>query len=287
MAPVQTTNAAGRPLLVFEQEQQYRSASARAGYWGPVHSSIDWCERNYAVSFYVAEWFNTWSNVSMVVLGLVSVYLHWRERSERRYMATGFTLFLIGVGSAAFHGTLTHIGQQGDETPMVIGSAVWLWCLTFHDPAFEARHPRLGKQVAYVFSVLVGAFAVAHYVYSFVLVFQGLIAVMVVAMLASLSLKWRRARDPALARPFALYWVTILVAFPLWLCDQHFCEHLHALPAGLPNPQFHAWWHLLMGANCYLGPVVEEPIRLAAKGRRPRVCWLGGCVPYVASRHEE
>ena len=45
----------------------------------------------------------------------------------------------------------------------------------------------------------------------------------------------------------------------LWLCDQHFCVQLYSLPGGVPNPQFHAWWHMLMGANCYLGGFPPEP----------------------------
>lgn len=28
-------------------------------------------------------------------------------------------IMIIGIGSSCFHGTLTHSGQQGDETPMV------------------------------------------------------------------------------------------------------------------------------------------------------------------------
>ncbi|KAI8393790.1 uncharacterized protein BYT42DRAFT_18851 [Radiomyces spectabilis] len=31
------------------------------GYWGPITSSVDWCEKNYTHWYYVAEWWNTLS----------------------------------------------------------------------------------------------------------------------------------------------------------------------------------------------------------------------------------
>ena len=110
MAPLVIDNF-GSPLLVFEDPARYAEANSIEGYWGVVRSSIDWCEHNYVMSSYIAEFFNTLSNAGMVVLGLLGVLLAWREELEARYMVINGTLFFIGVGSAMFHGTLTHIGQ--------------------------------------------------------------------------------------------------------------------------------------------------------------------------------
>ena len=38
----------------------------KTGYWGDVDATIEWCERNYVVTPYVAEWWNTVT--SLVVL---------------------------------------------------------------------------------------------------------------------------------------------------------------------------------------------------------------------------
>ncbi|KAB0370882.1 hypothetical protein FD755_017291 [Muntiacus reevesi] len=32
-------------------------AGDREGYWGPTTSTLDWCEENYAVTWYIAEFF--------------------------------------------------------------------------------------------------------------------------------------------------------------------------------------------------------------------------------------
>ncbi len=46
----------------------------RDGFWGPSTSSIDWCERNYEVTYYVAEFFNAISSIGLVVVGLFTIY---------------------------------------------------------------------------------------------------------------------------------------------------------------------------------------------------------------------
>ena len=82
-----------------------------------------------------------------------------------------------------------------------------------------------------------------------------MIAVLLGGGVVLLSREWAKCTEPAVLR-LGRFWymLTATTAFVLWLCDQHFCAALYALPAGLRNPQFHAWWHVLMGVNSYLGP---------------------------------
>ena len=70
----------------------------------------------------------------MVLLGLLGVYINWSQGHEMRYIAVSSSLLLVGLGSAAFHGTLTHVGQQGDETPMVIAN----WSICTNATTFRA-----------------------------------------------------------------------------------------------------------------------------------------------------
>jgi hypothetical protein len=108
------------------------------GYWGTPDSSIDWCERNYVVrqlvlqggrwqcqvrhrggvpqvTPYVAEFYNTISNVILLAVGLFGLRRCWTLGLEARFYAMSFCTLVVGFGSAAFHGTLRYHWQLMDE----------------------------------------------------------------------------------------------------------------------------------------------------------------------------
>ena len=266
------------------------AAQGRPGYWGPITSSIDWCERNYVVSYFVAEWWNTLSNAPLLLLGLWGVLQCLRYGHEARFIAVYAGIAVIGVGSVAFHASLTHVAQQGDETPMMVTILSWYYCLLWMHPEAEDAHPVARKLTAVAFFAFSAVWTVVHYHFAFVLVFQWLFAAITFLALVQLVRETRRVNDPEGRALGVTYVCTLLVATALWLCDCHFCEALHDLPWGLPNPQLHGWWHALIGVNCYVGPSFLVFRRASLLGRRPRVRWVGALLPYVhvpSPRHTE
>ena len=281
MAPI-TVQHHGHSLRIFETEENYLRNNRVQGYWGAVEASIDWCEHNYVVSFFVAEWWNTLSNIVMVVLGLWAMVMAWRAGLDPRFWLGQGACALIGFGSFAFHVSLTHIGQQGDETPMVFGTSIWLYALVFADPAFEARHQTLRPACVCILVVGNCAFAYLHYIYRFVLFFQGLIASSLFSSLFLIHKQWLRCTDPdALWVGKYIYVAAGAFAFFAWLLDQTLCNSLHDLPAGLPNPQLHAWWHMGMGVHLYCGPTFLGYMRLCYLGAKPKIRYAIGVLPYV------
>lgn len=79
------------------------------GYWGPATSTIDWCEPNYERSAYVAEFWNTVSNLLFVLVGLYGLAQSMRQGFEWRFHAQFIGIMVTGFGSAMFHGTLQHV----------------------------------------------------------------------------------------------------------------------------------------------------------------------------------
>ncbi len=114
----------GAPNLVPRGWQSMAGQPGRVkdaqGFWGRPTATIDWCEANYVVSYYVAEWWNTLSNVALLVLGVYGVRMCLREgmRDNVDLLLLFGLIAVVGIGSAAFHGTLLKTSQQLDETPM-------------------------------------------------------------------------------------------------------------------------------------------------------------------------
>jgi hypothetical protein len=88
------------------------------GYWGPKTSTVNWCEADYTVTVYVAEFTNTISSLVIVCNGLYGIYRHYGH-VEIRYIWAFAGFIVVGFGSAAFHGTLWRSMQLMDELPMV------------------------------------------------------------------------------------------------------------------------------------------------------------------------
>jgi dihydroceramidase len=95
------------------------------GYWGKQTATIDWCEINYEVTYYIAEFWNTISNLVMILFPMYSLYwsynhIKFAKKSKKNafnrfnvnfilpdsiiYCQLG--LLLVGIGSWMFHMTV-------------------------------------------------------------------------------------------------------------------------------------------------------------------------------------
>ena len=110
------------------------------GFWGPVTSTVDWCEVNYEHSRYVCEFFNTVSSVAMLLTGALGLRFH-RRCLEPRFRLAFLLLCLVGIGSIAFHATLRFEFQMLDELPMLYVALVLVYILCEDGPA-----PRYGRR---------------------------------------------------------------------------------------------------------------------------------------------
>ena len=68
------------------------------GFWGSVTSTLDWCEENYMVSHYVAEFFNTLSNLPFLIYAIWGFYSVYTSRCEKRFYYAYSGLMLVGLG---------------------------------------------------------------------------------------------------------------------------------------------------------------------------------------------
>ena len=240
------------------------------GFWGPPTSSVDWCEANYAFTPYVAELFNTLSSVAMIAVGAVGIALH-RRVLERRFLFAFALVCLVGLGSVAFHATLRFELQLLDELPMVYLVTLIVYILLEDRP-----RPRFGPWLPAVligYVVLITALASLTRGKVEFWVFQLSFGSLELYSLGRVYWLQRRLSDPRARRCFRLGIGAYLVAIALWFVDLRACGFVsRTLPAyGIPNPQLHAVWHVLVSVGFYLLLLVIAADRMEKLGRKAQL----------------
>ncbi|KAI8918758.1 ceramidase-domain-containing protein [Entophlyctis helioformis] len=212
------------------------------GYWGPVTATLDWCEENYTVSYYIAEWWNTWSNLIFPAAALVGVWSSWQTKSEARIYAMYLALAVVGAGSFAFHATLTYTMQLSDELPMIYGCHMRVvFVLALMWP------PERGTLAVTAGLVVYSVAVTAIYVQIRNPVFHEVSYGLLVAATVILPIRH------------------LLKMFVLWNIENLNCVAVREWRAHAGFPlrvvgQLHSWWHLLTGIGAYGSSVLNHYI---------------------------
>lgn len=192
---------------------------------------------------------------------------------ERRWVAAYGLLFLIGLGSAAFHGTLTWLGQAADELPMIWAALQFLFVIRE-----DAREPRYWWLPSLLVTLLVLLTTIYLYLQQYFAFFLASYLAVVLSIFASAFVAARaapprsRTTERNLALVACLSYASGFLLF--WIPENLFCETLRPL-------NLHAWFHLtsVVGPYCFL--VFACYHRLVNLRRRPELRYAGGVLPFV------
>lgn len=261
--------------------------TARAeGYWDQygAPSIVDWCEPNYAVSPYVAEWWNTLSSVPMGFVGFLGMWLCWSNRHwlEPRFLVNFVAFGVVGWGSTAFHGTLLRIPQAADELPMVYSALVSIYILMLRRDFEDANPAKRQRQWGIGLSLFALGFTIAYwttaswYFIIFLLIYGSLITYLTLRTLYLSYTAQNRAQMLRLCWAafgcylggFFLMWIPEHVLFP--------CEH----PFQLIQP--HSWFHGTSAVGAYMWIIWAIADRISQKGETPEFRWKPA--PFIARK---
>ncbi|KAI9498028.1 alkaline phytoceramidase family protein [Zychaea mexicana] len=237
---------------------------AAEGYWGPITSSVDWCEDNYTYSHYVAEFWNTVSSLAMIFLGLLGVALHHRSLGWR-LSGSYLLIVVVGIGSVLFHATLQFEHQMWDEVPMV-----WTACYLFY--VLLDQHGYRGP--FYAISITLYC-ALATYVTSQskgttqFFMFQSSFGCVMWGCLWFVRKMYRATQNQEIVRLFHRGAQFLALALGVWLFDKNLCFVYQKY--NLYNPQLHAWWHVLV-SFLFLCFVMED-LGVPLIENKPKACY--------------
>src|SRR4051812_30474645 len=218
----------------------------------------------------------------MIAAGAIGLFMH-RRVLERRFAAAFFAVSVVGLGSVAFHATLRRELQMMDELPMLYSALVMVFILLENRPRprFGSWFPALlvahGVLVSYLCASTRGALQFYLFHASF-----GSLELFALSRVYAIH---RRSESPLIHRLFRLGMGSYVMAIVVWFADLKFCPTLSIVfPAhGVPNPQLHAVWHLMVSCGLYWLTLLIAYDRLQVLGRRPVLEHAFGFVPHITS----
>ncbi|KAJ2139330.1 alkaline ceramidase ydc1 [Coemansia sp. RSA 788] len=249
-----------------------------------------WCLENYAISNYIAEFWNTLTNVAMITLAVLGIYSSIRHRHGKRVTAMYVGLLLVGVGSACFHATLKYTTQLLDELPMLYLCALCFYSLVEIDVdiKFGKRLPialalfQTGITLIYVFWMQNPAF---HQV-AFGVTAVGAI-VFGTKRFSELNIGSETRRT--LSRLHLMGHLGMWGGFLVWNVDNIFCHQLRTYRSYLGMPldgllQLHGWWHIMTAYGSVYLLLWAHLLKLARLGHDTMfsIQYFMGIFPHVA-----
>ncbi|CAK0883143.1 unnamed protein product [Prorocentrum cordatum] len=230
------------------------------GFWGAKTASVNWCEADYAVTAYIAEFWNSLSSLAIVVIGSYGMWMHWRA-VEPRYVVAFASFIVVGLGSAAFHGTLWRSMQLLDELPMLWADGVFIYILITMEDDMD-REPRRGLMFAFAAAEVLMTLAVIILDTSsqdVFLLFYGSQTLYLFVASGRYDVKYNAPGTVMLLETGLLFYGG---GFLLWLVDRNFCPHVSML-------YLHVFWHVFAGLGTFSSILFWIWIRHEFLGLRP------------------
>ena len=227
------------------------------GYWGPVTSTIDWCEDNYVYSFYIAEFWNTISCIFMSLWACIGLVIAIRRKLEWQFKLLYIITIFLGIGSAMFHASLRYFGQMCDEITMLWFIIIW-GCIII-----QIQFPHFNLLVFIICICYTVFLSFVHYGGAYIIEFQVHFVLIVILCLLRLLKYYKKKILHILYNHFILLCIGyFIIAACFWLLDQCFCNQVKLFF----NPQGHAIWHIMNSLGIHYGIQYTLALRLQFLG---------------------
>ncbi|TQV98439.1 alkaline phytoceramidase [Cordyceps javanica] len=246
---------------------------ALSGAWSPPTSRANFCEEDYVLTFYLAEFINSVSNIAYVYFALQYMYGPGSRglfRPKLDFMS--ITLFILGVGSFLFHASLRQTLEFVDELSMM--GLIW----SMLQATLTVRQtPATSRIISATLAVVFLSFT-AFYLSSPLIIYQVIAFLSGVGVVVVRVLYLFHWMQPALPKAKSREWrnraVTALficiAGYGIWNIDLEFCHVLRDIRqrAGLPWAwlfEFHGWWHVLTAVGASQFMTVAREVREEVK----------------------
>jgi len=239
-----------------------RAASSLASYWGASDAMNQFCEAKYAMTPYIAEFWNTISNIPAFIIPGMYFFFHSKTTQGGRSTLMWVLFLLMGFGSFAFHCTMRLKWELLDEIPMIL--IVLAGIYSKEDTHWVLR----GRIKVFVFLVSFVSAGCCLYMYIAKAAYNMFVNLFTFLVVLDLVLGLICSSEPDLhgskvARGCLLAYIASLgFGRLIWETERHFCPR----NSGDALAYLHVLWHFLAGLAVFYGILADTHIRWAALG---------------------
>ncbi|KAL2796588.1 alkaline ceramidase family protein [Aspergillus keveii] len=230
-------------------------------FWGAATANSNFCELDYAITRYVAEFINTLTNLVYIIYairGLRNLYKKPEVDTLRTLPYWG--LMAVGLCSGAFHMSLKYHTQMMDDLAMHFATTPVL-----HRVLTINSTRRTSIISAWILACALAALLTFHMVTDELILHSVCFGVMVTVIGArTMQLVKQRTAPASDSEARRTIWGVVRFAafifnlgFYLWILDQWACKPLQnarsilGLPLGFVL-ELHGWWHIFTAIGAYL-----------------------------------
>ena len=257
------------------------------GFFSPQTSVVNYCEIDYAITPYLAEFINSLSNLAYVYFAFITLPRKYHPLNLPSWPATNISLFMVGIGSFIFHATLKHEAQIVDELAMYAITASLNYAVYTYNPGTTSN--TLASTLSFTSSLSRTLFGAALYLSSGYVLYANYVThystsldIHTALFVILLTTFWPRtlylinqstsnlasahatSTHRRRLRTFRLAALSFITGFGIWLIDGLYCHQLRSIRAKIGLPwawllEGHGIWHVLtaIGAGMFV-KLVEE-----------------------------
>lgn len=230
------------------------------------NSSINWCERDYVHSTFIAEYWNTLTGICLCISSLLSFKSNVKHDVRILYYSN-FLLFTVGIGTILFHSTLIYIWQLLDEIPMMLIVIEYYRIVTQEITLSKRRNTMNYINAYYVLPCIITSYYIHPKLQVFL--FQSILSLFITFLIYTcyiINNSLSKSKEKYISRNLRPIIVTthaidirnnlrcnlkyyhytgiflLLTSLIIWNIDNHYCQHYIEL---------HAIWHVMTSIGMY------------------------------------
>lgn len=242
-----------------------------------MSASIDFCEENYYITPYIAEFHNTWSSLLMMIPPFIGLLYSNPTYEWRTTILFTFLMFCF-LGSVFLHFTLKDFEQSTDEVSMLLYNNAVLYSLS--------EYKIMKKRVIVISTMILISIIQINIYYTFQHLYYMFLLQFI--PLSIINLIWcgyiSIIHNKSLYNKLYIYFISsYLFAGALWIFEIYNCNSLLPYYRMMNGCTLHIIWHIGSGLGGYFVVLFITSVRLEVLGGTPELKWIGGICPVVVN----